>query len=398
MPPVQDDDAWIRFLSGRGHIVDGMTALKVAAVFRCVDLGSKTMASLPLHLFKMTDNGKEKAREHPAFNLAYVLPNKYTTAYDFWQMFVANLMLTRGAFAKIDRNARGQVTALWNIPTANVSEIQINSVSGERYIDVFLPNGKTDRLHTGEFLYVPNFRFSSDTSPENPVSIAADVLRLTRDLTDYATTTFEQGVNPGGFIESPNGLSETAYERMKDGFKKNYAGVINAGKWIILEEGSKASAFTRDMEKGQVLDSRRFAVTEVCRVFGIPPHLCMDLDRATFSNIEHQSSEFVRDFVNPKSVQIEQAMYRDILLLGERKHMFWKFNTNGLLRGDTATRSQYYHNMRQDGIMNADEIRQLEDMDDIDGGLGKIYFVNGNMLSLENAKLNKPKSAQGGNA
>ena len=124
----------------------------------------------------------------------------------------------------------------------------------------------------------------------------------------------------------------------------------------------------------------------------------MDMEHATFSNIEQQSSEFVRDFVNPMSVRIEQALYRDTLLPSERRTMFYKFNTNGLLRGDTAARTQYYHNMRQDGIMNADEIRSLEDMDAIAGGLGKIYFVNGNMLSLENAKLNKPKSAKGENA
>lgn len=397
LPPVRDDPAWRAFLGAMGYTMDAETALKVAAVFRCVDLGSKTMAALPLHLFKTTEKGKEKAREHPAFELVYTLPNQYTTAYEFWQMFVANLMLTRGAFAKIQRNARGQIEALWNIPTGNVGEIQINAISGERYIDVFLADGKTERLRAGDFLYVPNFRFSSDKKPENPIIIAADVLGLTSSLSEYANTTFKQGVNPGGFIECPSGLSDLAYERMKNDFKDNYAGVTNAGKFIILEQGSKASPFTRDMEKTQNLESRRFAVTEICRLFGIPPHLCMDMEYATFSNIEQQSLEFVRDFVNPMSVRIEQALYRDLLLPFERKAMFFKFNTNGLMRGDTAARTAYYSTMRQNGVFSANRILELEDMNLLPPEIGDVVFVNGNMLPLENAKLNKPKSAKGGN-
>ncbi len=395
MPPIGDDAAWREYLGGRGYAVDALTALRVAAVFRCVDLGSKTMATLPLHLFRNTDTGKEKAREHPAYEIVYTLANRYTTAYEFWQMFVANLMLTRGAFAKIVRDGRGRITALWNIPTGNVSEIQTNAISGERYIDVSLPDGKMERLHYGEFLYVPNFRFTDDKKPENPINIAADVLGLTRNLTQYASATFIQGVNPGGFIESPAGLSDDAYARLKDDFNKNYAGTLNAGKFIILEEGSKANVFTRDMEKGQVLDSRRFAVSEVCRLFGIPPHLCMDMEHATFSNIEQQSLEFVRDFVNPMSVRIEQALYRDLLTVPERRTMFFKFNTNGLLRGDTAARTNYYRDARQNGWMSTNDIRELEDMNlisDEDGG--NIYAVNGNMIELKNVSLNIPKGAQ----
>lgn len=378
-----------------GQSIDAMTALKIGAVFRCVDLLSKTMASLPLHMMETDGNGKKHAREHPLFNLVYTLPNEYTTAYDFWQMFVANLLLTRGAYAKIKRSERrGEITEIWNIPTECVS---VDPLDDKRSIYVSDSDGKTEKLLAGEYLYVPNFRFQSDTIPHDPIVLAAKILGLTNDLGDLSASAYRTGVNPGGFLEAPSGLSDKAYQRLSEDFQRKYAGVQNAGKFIILEEGVKPTMVDRDLEKTQALESRKFAVTEICRLFGVPPHLCMDLEHATFTNIEQQSLEFVRDAINPLSVRIEQAMYRDLLTPRERRRYFFKFNTNALLRGDTAARTAYYNSARQSGWMSANDIRQLEDMNPLpDGEGGDIYTVNGNMISLANVPLNIPKGAQKG--
>lgn len=392
-PAVSDDGAWQAYFSGSAGLMTPLTALKVSAVFRCVDLLSKTMASLPLHMLQETENGKEKAKQHPVYNLVYALPNEHTTAYEFWQCFVANLLLTKGGYAKISRDARGFIRALWNIPTGAVVETGTNAINGERWIRVADSDGATEILRTGDYMYVPNFLFSSATDPENPLTIAAEVLGLTRDLGSYAQSTFRQGVNPGGFIEVPTGLSDKAYARLTEDFQKKYAGVQNAGKFVLMEEGAKANVLTRDLEKTQALESRKFAVTEICRLFGVPAHLCMDMEHATFSNIEQQSLEFVRDAINPLSVRIEQAMYRDLLTTNERRRYFYKFNTNGLLRGDTAARTAYYSTMRQNGVMSANEIRALEDMNRIDGDGGDIVAINGNMIALENVPLNIPRGA-----
>lgn len=394
IPPPSNDDEWLAYLGGAVGKVSPETALKVSAVFRCVDLLSKTMASLPLHMLQETEKGKEKAKKHPVYSLVYALPNEHTTAYEFWQCFVANLLLTKGGYAKIVRDGRGYIRSLWNIPTNAITEEGTNKVNGERWIRVEDGEGGAETLRTGDFMRVPNFLLTSKTDPEDPLAIAAEVLGMTRDLSGYAQSTFRQGVNPGGFIEIPTGLSQQAYERLVDDFQKKYAGVQNAGKFLLLEEGAKANILTRDLEKTQALESRKFAVTEICRLFGVPAHLCMDMEHATFSNIEQQSLEFVRDAINPLSVRIEQAMYRDLLTTSERKRYFFKFNTNALLRGDTTARTAYYSMMRQNGIMCADEIRELEDMNMLPDGLGKTYYINGNMLPLENAKLNAPRSAR----
>lgn len=391
------NDEMTRFtglIAGRGYTVTPDEALKIAAVFRCVDIICKTMATMPLHLFRKTAEGKQKAEDHPLFNLMYILPNHRTTAYEFRQMYVANALLTRGGFAKIERNARGEVRAVWNIPTGSISGPYINAVNGERYIDVALANGVTERLREGEFLYTPGFLFNDETAPKDLIGIAADVMGLTATLNDYAKHAVD-GVNPGGFIETPNGLSEDAYNRFKADFEKNYKGAVNSGRFLFLEEGSKAVLFQRDMEKQQVLESRKNAVSEVCRIFGVPPHMCMDLERATFSNIEHLSIEFVRDCINPWSVKMEQDMYRDLLTLRQKNDYYWKFNTNSLMRGDTTTRTQYYNVMRQTGVMSVNDVRELEDMNPLpEEAGGNDHHLNGNMIELKTARLNIPKGAQ----
>lgn len=396
LPPVSNDNEWRSYLAARGFTVDANTALKVAAVYRCVDWISKTMASLPLHLFEDTDKGKEKAKNHRLYPLLYVLPNPRTTAYDFWRMYYVNLLLTRGAFAKIVRDRSGYVTALYNIPTSCVSPIYINPVNGERYIDVVLEDGKMERLRDGEFMFTPSLLFNSSEDPTDPIKIASEVLSLTVALNGFARNTFESGAHPGGFIEIPAGLSDQAYTRLKDDFAEKYGGVLNAGKFLFLEEGGKAHILERDLEKTQVIESRKFEVIEICRIFGVPPHKVFDLERATFSNIEHQAIEAVQDCITPNAVTVEQTIYKDLLSVSDRTRYFAKFNINGLLRGDMAARKDFYSVMRQGGIMNADEIRALEDMNDIPDGLGKLYTVNGNMIPLGAVPQNLPKGATKG--
>lgn len=390
-PPVSGD-RYSGFLLGGDPPLTPIEAMKIGAVFRCVDLGSRTMASLPLHMFEKTADGKVRAERHRVYPLVYTLPNKYTTAYEFWQMYFANLMLTRGAFAKIVRNRQGYITALWNIPTANVSGVHVDKETGTHYIVVSDNDGNSETLLEGEYMYTPSFRLSSDNDPENPLVLAASVLGLTKEINSYADRGFS-GAAPGGYIEYPGTLSDKAYERFKNDFLTNYSGVANAGKWMFLEQGSKATRWSVDMENTQLLESRKFAVTEVCRIFGIPPHLCFDLEHATFSNIEQQSLEFVRDFVNPMSVRVEQTLYKDLLTDKEKDRYFFKFNTSGLLRGDTAARTAYYASARQNGWMSANEIRELEDFNSL-GDLGDVVYINGAMLPLDTAQYNAPKSAQ----
>lgn len=396
LPGLSQNEDWSAYLAGRGYNVSSSTALKVSAVIRCVDVVAKTMASLPLNLYKAGEDGKEKAVRHPVYKLLYRLPNRSTTAYEFWHMYIFNLMLTPGAYAKIVRDRSGFITALWNIPTSCVSGIKINKLNGERYIDVTL-DGETERLRDGEFMFTPGLRFSDSDDPEDPVKIARDVLGLTMALNGYAKGFFENGTNLGGFIEYDGTISDEAYERFKNSWSKTYAGVTNSNKWAFLESGFKITQLGQKPNDSQALESRKFQITEVCRMFGVPPHKVFDLDRATFSNIEQQNIEYVQESISPMSVRIEQTIYKDLLTESEQMKYYAKFNVNALLRGDIAARTTYYHNGRQDGWLSANDIRELEDMNRIpaDQG-GDIYAVNGNLIPLSAVPQNLPKGAQKG--
>lgn len=396
LPVIASEIGWLAYLSGKGYAVNASTAIKVATVIRCVDVVAKTMASLPLDLYQSTSTGLDKASKHRLYKLLHRLPNEYTTAYEFWHMYLFNLMLTRGAYAKIVRDRNGFIKELWNIPTANVQKF-FKGESGKRYIIVNLGGGKTETLNDGEFMYTPGLRFSSDMDPENPMSIASEVLGLTMALNGFAKDFFENGSNMGGFLEYPGDVSDEAYEKFKKSWQETYAGVTNQHKIAFLESGFKFTQLGKAPNESQALESRRFQVIEICRMMGVPPHKVFDLERATFSNIEQQNIEFVQESITPMAVRIEQTIFKDLLTTREQDEFYAKFNVNGLLRGDIAARTTYYHNARQDGWMNANDIRRLEDMNLIPAEEGgDIYAINGNMIPLTAVPLNLPKGATKG--
>lgn len=397
LPKTYDDEAWQAFLGAKGYAVTHSTALKVAVVIRCADVVAKTMASLGCHLYKESAAGRERVRAHPLYRMLRMMPNPETTAYEFWHMYVFNLMLTKGAYAKVVRDQNGFIRELWNIPTNSVYPGR-NKQTGERFIDVVYKDTSTgERIYWPNFMYTPGLRFADGNDPHDFIKIAGDVLGLTMALNEYAKDFFENGANLGGFVEYPNAINQDAFNRFKQDWQKAYSGVANQHKWAILEGGFKLTKFDSKPEEAQALESRKFEIIEVCRIMGVPPHKVFDLDRATFSNIEHQNIEYVQETIDPMAERLEQTIFKDLLTTIEQKKHYAKFNTNKLLKGDTQTRTNYYNTMRQNGVMNANDIRALEEMNAIpaDQG-GDEYFINGNMLPLSAARLNLPKAAQKG--
>ena len=392
LPQLYDEDAWVAFLSGKGHSVSHTTALRVAVVIRCADVVAKTMAGMGCHLFKDNTTGKERAKSHNVYRLLRYLPNPEVTAYEFWHMYVFNLMLTKGAYAKIVRDQNGFITELWNIPTNRVT-CNRNSKTGERYIDVMFHDGKGERLYPGSYMYTPGLRFQDEEDPHDFIKIAADVLGLTMALNGYAKDFFENGANLGGFVEYPASIKEEAFKKFRADWDKTYGGVSNQHKWALLEGGFKLTPFDSKPEEAQALESRKFAIVEVCRIMGVTPHKVFDLERATFNNIEHLNIEYVQETIDPMAERLEQTIYKDLLTTSEQRKHHAKFNTNKLLKGDTKARTEYYNSMRQNGVFSANDILDLEDRNLIpEEEGGNLRLVNGNMVPLVYAKENKPKS------
>jgi len=220
---------------------------------------------------------------------------------------------------------------------------------------------------------------------------------LTMSLDGFAKDYFANGTNLGGFVEYPASINPEAFNKFREDWGKAYSGVQNQHKFAILEGGFKVTKFESDPEKAQALESRKFQVIEVCRMMGVTPHKVFSLDGVNYNSIEQLNIEFWQETVDPMDERICQTIYKDLLSKIEQKKHFARFNTNKLLKGDTAARTNYYHNARQDGWLNANEIRSLEDFNNIpDEDGGNIYALNGNMIPLTAIPLNLPKGAQKG--
>lgn len=363
--------------SKAGAKVNINTALQVIAVYAAVKLLSETIASLPLPVFKRLERGKEKAYKHPLYEVLHDIANPEQTSFEFMQTLMVNMLLTKGGFAEIVRNGAGRVAELWPIPSDRIY-FERDPETKKLVYFITAPDGNY-KLRHDQVLHIKNMSLDGINSFE-PIALAKEAFGLAIATEEFGARFFSQGTHSGGIAEYPRGLKDDAFKRYKESFHEAYSGLTNSNRIVFLEEGLKFHKIDTPPEASQFIETRKFQVIEVARFFNVPPHMIMDLEKATFSNIEQQAISFVVYTLRPWLVKIEQAIFKDLLSPNERKTHFAKFNVDGLLRGDFKTRMEGYARSRQNGWMSANDIRELEDMNPIpsDQG-GDLYLVNGNM-------------------
>lgn len=396
------DANWDRFKALLyGYAPDKMpitteTAMKVSTVIRCVDVVAKNMATLPLHLYRITENGAEKARDLKLYELLHSMANHETTAYDFWLMYIYNLMLTPAAYAFVARDGAGRITELYNLPS-KYCQMKRNEKTGERYVEY--DNTKIKKqIYPENLMYTPGARMSDPDNPIDPIQLAGKVLRLTHNLNEFADNYFANGTQSSGVVTllTP-AQNKTAFEQFIKDFTETYVGVANSSKVMFLNGNSKFEKLTNNPNDSQALESRNAQIYEICRIMGVTPFKVFEYGRATYANMEQVSIEFVQETINPMAVRLEQTIIRDLLIPVERRLLYPKFNVSGLLRGDTTARTAYFNSMRQNGVMSANDIREKEDMNLIPAEEGgDAYLCNGNMVSLKAAMNTQPRAAQKG--
>ncbi len=393
---AENDPSYNRWAAALGAYADGKTpvtvdtAIQVATVIRCVDVVAKNIATLPLNLYRATATGAEKAKNDGRYSLLHSLPNPETTAYDFWLMYVYNLMLTEGAYAYIQRDRSGFPVALYNMPSCKC-RMRRNKETGERYVEYQTDTGVRN-IYPENLMYTPGARLSDTDNPLDPITLAGRVLGLTNALNDFAQTYFDNGANGGAVVNVKSAKGETSFKQFVKDFNAQYEGVSRANKTMFLPGDAEFIKLKNNPNESQALESRQAQVYEICRVMGVTPFKVFEYGRATYGNMEQVNIEFVQETINPMAVRIEQTIMRDLLLPYERGAMYAKFNLYGLLRGDTAAQTAHFNMLRQNGIKNANEIRELMDENRIpveEGG--DAYLVNGNMISLKTAMSQQPK-------
>ena len=341
-------------------------ALTIDAVYACVNLYARTLASMPLILYEKGPNGKQRAIDHPLYHLLHNEPNPNMSSHTFRKIMEAELKLYGNAYAYIEFDKYYRVKALWPFKP-NCVFPQQSLKTGELYYDVTMFDGTAKRLRACNILHIPGLGFDG-ISGRSPIRQLAETMGLNLDIKNYGRSFFRNGARPSGILEHPGTLSEQAQKRLERKFERNYGGSGNAGKTMLLEEGMTYKTVGVPPEEAQFLESRKYSVNEIARIYGVPPHMIADLEHATYTNIESQDINFAKHSVLPECVNWEQELMRKLLNDTERERYEIEFNMEGLVRGDMQSRYQAYAIARQWGIMTANDIRDKENLSHVDGG------------------------------
>jgi HK97 family phage portal protein len=377
--------------SSAGKSVTARTAIHVSAVYACVRVIAETIASLPLQVFEETSTGSLKAYKHPLYRLLHDEPNQEMTSFVLRETLLSHLLLWGNAYCQIVRNGRGQIMSLYPLLPERMTVDR--DEKGNLTYAYTTGDGKVIKVHPANILHIPGMGFDGIMG-YSPIALEKSAIGLGMAAEEYGSRFFSNGATPSGVLTHPNTVKNPA--ALRQSWNAAYGGTANSGRVAILEEGLKFERISMPNNEAQFLETRKFQVSEICRIFRVPPHLVGDLEHATFSNIEHQSISFGMHTIRPWLVRIEQSMNRALLSDSEKGRYYIRFNMDGLLRGAYKERMEGYAIARQNGWMSANDIRELESMNPIsDEEGGSAYLVNGNMIPIATALNNYGKEEKG---
>ena len=383
-PKDSYDSPSYSYFFGRTHAgkrVNDRTAMQIIAVYACVRVLSEAIAQLPLHVYQYTDNGKERVPKHPLYFLMHDQPNPEMTSFVFRETLMAHLLIYGNAYAQIIRNGRGDVIGLYPLMP---DKVRVDRDDHGRLIyrysryDEHNPNFRQQGeiiLPMEQVLHIPGLGFDGLVG-YSPIAMAKNAIGLAVACDEYGASFFANGASPSAVLEHPGVIKNP--ERVREAWQRAY-GSGNAHKTAILEEGMKYTPISIPNNEAQFLETRKFQIEEIARLYRVPLHMIGDLDHATFSNIEHLSLEFVKYTLDPWLVRWEQGLQKALLSDSEKGRYFIKFNVEGLLRGDYASRMQGYATARQKTydameatIVNlGKEIQRMERQAEIEADMAK---------------------------
>jgi HK97 family phage portal protein len=363
-----------------GKSVNPESALTFTAVYACVRILSETVASLPLPVYeRLQPKGKRKAPNHYLYSVLHDKANEEMTAFTFRETMMNHLLLWGNAYAEIQYDGAGRVVGLWPLRPDKTFPERVN---GKLVYKTILPNGEVVVLDSMRVLHIPGMGFDGLVG-YNPIRLAREAIGLGLAAEEYGARFFANGAKPGGVLEHPGSLSETALNNLRQSWNEMHQGLDKQHRIAILEEGMQYKQIGIPPEEAQFLETRKFQVTEIARFFRVPPHMLADLERATFSNIEQQSIDFVTHSIRPWLVRWEQSLNAKPFGRDWGRRYFAEFKVDALLRGDIKSRYEAYAIARQNGWLSADDIRELENMNPLPDGQGEMYLVPLNMVPAD---------------
>lgn len=376
---------FIEMFGGReskaGAQVSETTAIQVTAVFACIRLLGQVLASLPLHTYRRTANGKEKAQDLPLYFTLHTLWNAECTSYTGRLIMMVNLLLTGNAYAEIVRNKAGDVIELWPIPSDRVMPRR-NQKAHEVFYEVYTMDGQTRFLYREQMLHI-QWVGAGNFDTFKPIVLAREAIGLSLAAEEFGSRFFSSGANASGIAEYPGKLSDEAYERFRKTFSEKYAGLSKGHRVMFLEQGLKFTKLTINPNEAQALETRRYQTEEIARFYGVPLHLIQEHSKSTSwgTGIEEMNIGFIIFSLRPYLVCWEQEFTRSIFVGAERQVYYSEFSVEGLLRGDSKARAEFYQTMFNIGVYSQNDIRAKENDNPFEGG--DKHYVPLNMIAIE---------------
>lgn len=387
--------------SKAGPVVSPDTAMRQATVYACVNFLCRMMGIVPFHAYTRAPGAKKRtlALRHPLTRVFGRSPNTRQTPFEFWQFVLLCLLLRGNFYALIQRDPdTNDILSLVPIMPDKV-DVRLGPTGSMIYrvygnAALGYPDGSYKDYNSLQVWHIRGLSMDS-IKGMSTIAYHKETIGLGLALVDHGSAFFKNGARPSGVLEHPAAMTDPAYQRLLKYWEETYASAENAGKTAILEEGMKYNPLTMTAEDAQYVDTGKLTRSQICAIFGVQPHKVGDLERATFSNIEHQAIEFVTDTMLPWTRCIEQSANK--YLLDGEDDTYVEGSLDVLLRGDIASRYKAYATARQWGWMSANDIREKENEEPIEEG-GDVYLQPINMtdaanpVTPQNTPTNDPNS------
>lgn len=379
--PPPDDDFWYRPTPGSSRVyVTPDSSMRITAVWACVRVIAETIGSLPCAVYRRTRDGRELDRNHALYRLLHDAPNEDMTAFELWELAAKCLCLQGNFYARIITNVRGDVVRLLPLSPSNMR------VTRDRETGVLVYTyGATETFTASDILHIPGLGYDGEDNlvGYSPVSYMAQALGMTQDAEGYGANFFRNNATPPSYLSVPQALSNEARKNLQTWLLNEFGGVKNAGKIGVLEQGAEIKTVSINHRDMQFLELRQYQKADICAIFRVPPHMIQDLTRSTNNNIEHQGIDFATHTIRPWLTRIEKRINMQLFGPREAAQYYAEFNMDALMRGDAASRANYYSTLINHAVISPNEVRAKENMNPYAGG--DRYYVQGAMLPVEQA-------------
>lgn len=369
--------------SASGKRVTPETALRISAVKACVTAVSESIAMLPLVTYRrLSPRGKERAVDDTRYELLKLRPNPESSSFAYAQAMVSNTMLWGNSIAAIVRDGRGTPVELWPIEAPRIKPGRLST--GELVYEVMPSPGSAwasgGRLLKRDVLHVPALTLDGIWG-RSPIADARDSIGTAMAQVEFQGKFYRNSARPGGLLEHPAKLSDRAEKKLRESWNAIYGGSANAGTTAVLEEGMKFNPLTMPLEDAQFIETMKFGVSDIARIFRVPPHKIGDLDRSTNNNIEQQSLDFLTDCLQPWVTRIEQEANWKLFTPEERASgLFCEHLLTAILRTDMKSRAEFASKLFLTGALSPDDIRELENQNPLPDNRGAVHFVPSNVI------------------